>query len=49
MLPGQGVEAELIRTVLSGYDARAFLTLENKPLDVSVSFQVIQLQSLVSM
>ena len=49
LLPGQGVEAELIRTVLSGYDARAFPVLKNKPLDVIVSFQAIQLQSLVSM
>ena len=49
LLPGQGVEAELIRTVLSGYEARAFPILKNKPLDVIVSFQAIQLQSLVSM
>ena len=48
ILPGQGVEAELIRTLLSGYDARAFPVLKNKPMYIYVSFQAIQLQSLVS-
>ena len=42
------VEAEIIRTLLDGYDPRAFPAGESVTLPIEVDYYLFQIQSLVS-